>query len=175
MIRLTEKGKSLCNSAAFDNLDAFDFNDFCEEIYEELQKYENFMEENEFESLEELNSFIKKLEENQKREEKRDKKIFKSELFAYINFFEQKKLQPEALSYELEQINLAVKYSINVLNVLSNRFQKESKSNCDKFLQNIDVMKHDLKDTEFETVYEVLEEILDDLEFLKQYAEVLER
>lgn len=67
MIRLTEKGKSLCNSAAFDNLDAFDFNDFCEEIYEELQKYENFMEENEFESLEELNLFIKKLEENQKK------------------------------------------------------------------------------------------------------------
>lgn len=99
-----------------------------------------------------------------------DKKIFKSELFAYINFFEQKKLQPEALSYEPEQINLAVKHSIIALNVLSNRFQKESKSNCDKFLKNIDVMKHDLKDTEFETVYEVLEEILDDLEFLKVYV-----
>lgn len=102
-----------------------------------------------------------------------DKKTFKSELFAYINFFEQKKLQPEALSYDPEQINLAVKYSIKVLNVLSNRFQKESKSNCDKFLQNVNVMKHDLKDTDFETVYEVLEEILDDLESLKVYEYML--
>ena len=108
-------------------------------------------------------------------EKKMDKKTFKSELFAYINFFEQKKLQPEALSYDPEQINLAVKYSIRVLSVLSNRFQKESKSNYDKFLQNVNVMKHILKDTDFETVYEVLEEILDDLEFLKQYAEVLEK
>lgn len=53
-MRLTEEGKSLNNCSAADNFDAFDFNDFCEQIYEELQKYENFMEQNEIDSIENI-------------------------------------------------------------------------------------------------------------------------
>ena len=54
MNRLTERDKSLTESSAFENLDAFDMIDWQEMIYDKLQKYENFMEEKEIDNLAEL-------------------------------------------------------------------------------------------------------------------------
>lgn len=61
MSRLTERDKSLTESSAFDNLDAFDMIDWQEMIYDQLQKYENFMEDFGIKDLEELKDAMQEL------------------------------------------------------------------------------------------------------------------
>lgn len=58
MGRLTERDKSLSESSAFEDLDAFDMIDFNEMVYDKLQEYENLMEELEINNIETLGALI---------------------------------------------------------------------------------------------------------------------
>ena len=168
-MRITEDGQSLHTCSAANNFDAFDFGEFCEEIYCELQKYENFMEQNEISDLNELTKMLKELEKLKKPKTVRVKKTFLTEVRGYIKFYQDKQqMIAGRFITDSEEIINAVKYGVVTLNTLSNRYLKENKNqNNYQFMKHIDVMKGNLKDTDFESLQEVIEEILDDLQFLK--------
>lgn len=112
---------------------------------------------------------LNNLEKLKKQQTITTKKTFITEVCDYIKFYQdkQQKITGRFIADSEEIIN-GVKYGLRTLNTLSNKYLKENKNqNNYQFLKNIDVMKGNLKDTNFESLQEVIEEILDDLLFLK--------
>ncbi len=92
-------------------------------------------------------------------------KTFKTELDNYENFLKSNsnflRKAYNAMDYK--------KYGLVILNTLKNRYLKEHQSeNNLKFIKNIFVMKCDLKQIDFESVEEIENEILEDLDFLRR-------
>ena len=91
---------------------------------------------------------------------------FEHKLNGYIKFFEtyidyHNIIGTDALDY-------TKKYGSSVLSVIKNAYIKEHENEDNsKFLHNIKVMKEDLK-LDFETTKELVDEILDDLIFLRE-------
>lgn len=61
--RLTERGKTYCENDVFNNFDALHTYDYSSMIYSELAEYENFMEDNGFESIKDLKAHINAINE----------------------------------------------------------------------------------------------------------------
>lgn len=91
-----------------------------------------------------------------------EKRTFRNQVSEYIKYFNQPKSK---LNSNVEYMK---KYCVTVLNTLAGRFRKEHPmENNFAFNKNIDVMKFDLLSTDFEDVSELVNEFLDDLEFLQ--------
>ena len=88
---------------------------------------------------------------------------FKEKLIKYKTLFE------DSLDVDAISINRQINYSINVINNLKYSFLKENKmDSCYSFIKNIDVMKSNLLDTNFENTNEVVEEMIDNINFLQR-------
>lgn len=88
---------------------------------------------------------------------------FKERLIKYKTLFE------DSLDSDAISINRQINYSINVINNLKYSFLKENKmDSCYSFIKNIDVMKSNLLDTNFENANEVVEEMIDNINFLQR-------
>lgn len=94
------------------------------------------------------------------------KKTFSQKLIDYIEFFNNYIGEYENFS---DNIDYTVGYACRVFENLKLSYIKENKNKLNyKFQQNIFVMKQDLKNTDFESLEEVVNEIIDDLNFLKR-------
>ena len=94
------------------------------------------------------------------------KKTFGEKLNSYIKFFENYITKNSNSS---DNFNYTINYACTVLNTLKNSYLKEHPNEYEyTFLKNIDVMKYDLKTTNFVNLEECVQEIMDDLLFLKK-------
>lgn len=101
-----------------------------------------------------------------KRGKQMMKKTFSQKLIDYIEFFNNYIGEHENFS---DNIDYTVGYACRVFENLKLSYIKENKNKLNyKFQQNIFVMKQDLKNTDFESLEEVVNEIIDDLNFLKR-------
>lgn len=91
-----------------------------------------------------------------------DKKTFEDKLSKYIQYFEDC-----SLADTKENIIYLKKYAQTVFSTLKRAYLKEHEP-LYVFERNISVMKQDIIDTKYRNMQELIDEILEDLDFLRR-------